>query len=253
MYRPPSGNVEEFIQGLFENIRHCEDNIGKYELTILGDFNINYKILTSPESKLLKEIERKFQLKQYINVPTRITHKVKNTIDLIFSDMDRIAEFGVLENSMIADHLPIYIIRKKTRTLRSFSFTYGRSYKNYNKEIFQHHILNNMMWKSFWINTNDSELLWQIMLSIIQEACDSICPICKIKLRNNTPSWFTNEIVDMIITKQGLFKKYKESSAEEDSNNFVESRKHLRRALVHAKRTVVMESLRENQNNPKRF
>ena len=253
LYRPPSGNVEEFIQGLFENIRHCEDNIGKYELTILGDFNINYKISTSPESKLLKEIERKFQLKQYINVPTSITHKVTNTIDLIFSDMDRIAEFGVLENSMIADHLPIYIIRKKTRTVRSFSYTYGRSYKNYNKEIFQHHILNNMMWKSFWINTNDSELLWQIMLSIIQEACDSICPICKIKLRNNTPSWFTNEIVDMIITKQGLFKKYKESSAEEDSNNFVESRKHLCRALVHAKRTVVMESLREIQNNPKRF
>ena len=198
-------------------------------------------------------MERKFQLKQYINVPTRITHKVKNTIDLIFSDMDRIAEFGVLENSMIADHLPIYIIRKKTRTVRSFSYTYGRSYKNYNKEIFQHHILNNMMWKSFWIKTNDSELLWQIMLSIIQEACDSICPIRKIKLRNNTPAWFTNEIVDMIITKQGRFKRYKESSAEEDWNNFVESRKHLRRALVHANRTVVMESLRENQNNPKRF
>ena len=37
--------------------------------------------------------------------------------------------------------------------------------------------------------------------------------------------WFTNEIMDLTITKQELFKKYKDSSLGKDWDKFVESRK----------------------------
>ena len=48
--------------------------------------------------------------------PTRITNVSSSSpIDLIFTDMDYIADSRVIDVA-ITDHLPIYVIRKKART-----------------------------------------------------------------------------------------------------------------------------------------
>ena len=158
IYRPPSGCVRSFIEELSTNIDQLEQSIG-YELTIIGDFNINYRKNTTPEYKALKEFERTYQLSQYIKSPTRVTNKVKSTIDLILSNMSMVSEANVLSH-MIADHFPIYILKKKDRIDKSFVYTYGRSYKKYNKEIYQNLIQTNHKWRSFWIKTNDPNVLW---------------------------------------------------------------------------------------------
>ena len=55
VYRPPSGKIAEFIQELSDNIDNLESNNSTFELTLIGDFNINYRKSNTPECKTLNE------------------------------------------------------------------------------------------------------------------------------------------------------------------------------------------------------
>ena len=84
IYRPPDGKATSVIDQLDDKLSSFGDLNITAEIIILGDFNIDYKETKSPEYKYLKEFERNHQLKQYIKNPTRITNRVKSTIDLFF-------------------------------------------------------------------------------------------------------------------------------------------------------------------------
>ena len=98
VYRPPDGKASS------DHLDNSLLSFGEIELSaevvIVGDFNIDYKKNSSPECKHLKEFECNHQLKQYIKNPTCITNKLTSTIDLIFSNMNHIAEVGALKNQI---------------------------------------------------------------------------------------------------------------------------------------------------------
>ena len=135
---------------------------------------------------IFKEFERGHQLKQYIKNPTRITNKVKSTIDMIFSNMDYIAEVGVL-NNQISDHQPIFIRRKKRREVKDFSTIWGRTMKNYNIALYQSVVLDDARWRSFWVNDNNVDTLWDIMQAIIIDSAELCCPMKKKLVKEQYP------------------------------------------------------------------
>ena len=251
LYRPPSGSVPKFVEEISASIDQLEQSTG-IELTILGDFNINYKKTTSPEYKALKELERAYQLKQYITDPTRVTNKVKSTIDLILTNMSMVSDYGVL-STMVADHFPVYIIKKKTRNDKSFTYTTGRSYKNYDKDIFHNLIQTNIKWRSYWIKTNDTNILWELMLSIIVESIDVLCPIKMMRLRKNVPGWINRETIEAISTKRDLLASALKSGLESDWNLFKKQKNTARKMLTRAKQHVIVSALDENRKDPRRF
>ena len=61
---------------------------------------------------LLKDFERDFNLSRIIKDPTRITNVSSSTIDLIYTNMDHIADSSMIDVA-IRDHLLIYLIKKK--------------------------------------------------------------------------------------------------------------------------------------------
>ena len=223
-----------------------------YELTLIGDFNINYRKTSSTEYKALKELERSYQLKQYILNPTRVTNKVKSTIDLVLSNMSMISDSGVLSH-MIADHFPIYVLKKKVRNDKSFVYSFGRSYKNYNKEIFQNLIQTNIKWRSFWNKTNDPNILWEIMLSIIVEAIDVLCPVKKMRLRTNVPGWINRETMEAISTKRDLLATAMRSGHNDDWKLFKRQKIVVRKVLTKSKQNVIVAALDENRKDPRKF
>ena len=251
VYRPPSGCLRTFIEELSTNIDKLEDSMG-FELTILGDFNINYRKTTTPEYKALKELERAYQLKQYIINPTRVTNKVNSTIDLILSNMSTVSDAGVLSH-MIADHFPIYIVKKKERNDKQFVYSFGRSYKNYNKDNFQNLIETYIKWRSFWNKTNDPNILWDLMYSIIIEAINILCPARRMRLRTNVPGWINRETMEAISTKRDLYKVAMHTGLDEDWTFFKKQKIVVRKILTKAKQNVIVTALEENRKDPRRF
>ena len=175
VYRPPSGKVSDAIEELSVSLTDILDTF-QGEITILGDFNINYNLRHTPAFKTLKTFERDFNLDQIIKSPTRIAKSSKTYLDLIFTNMDHIVSSGVLDIA-ISDHLPVFLIRKKQKSKPSCTHTKGRSYSNYKKDSFQNDIKNHHSWVTFWdLEENKPEEMWDIMLEIIQENSDLHAP-----------------------------------------------------------------------------
>ena len=252
VYRPPSGKTSNAIDGIDNSLTILENRDPTADTVIMGDFNIDYKRSTLPDCKLLKEFERSHQLKQYIKQPTRITNNVKSTIDLIFSNLNYIAETGVLLNQ-ISDHLPVFLIRKKPREIKSSTQIWGRSMKNYNKEHYQSVIVADSRWRYFWDPNNDVNQLWDIMLEIITDAADLCCPVKRIKLRDNTPAWFTKELVEMINRKKEIMVEVLRFNREVDHQLLREQKRMVRNSLKRARQATILATLEDNRTNPKRF
>ena len=74
VYRSPSGKVSDAIEEL-STLKSFQG-----EITIVGDFNINYSLRNTPAFKALKTFERTFNLDQIIKSPTRIVKNSKTHI-----------------------------------------------------------------------------------------------------------------------------------------------------------------------------
>ena len=101
VYRPPMGDMEKCIDYLQTCINTIRNN--EIDIFIGGDFNVDVKRQNSPQFSKLSRFMRLNQLKQYIKETTRPDSD--SIIDL--------QESGVIHVN-ISDHLPIFLIRKKS-------------------------------------------------------------------------------------------------------------------------------------------
>ena len=111
IYRPPVDIDQTAIDLLDNMFLKFQKSLCTSEIICMGDFNIDFRKTLSTEYKILKEPEPKYQLIQH-KIPTRITNRVKSTIDLIFSNMKYVTNAGVLHNE-ISDLLPVFLIKRK--------------------------------------------------------------------------------------------------------------------------------------------
>ena len=167
IYRPPQGSHVkccELISDAFERA----DLKNNADIFMLGDFNINFMDKVSPAFRELDFTSRALGLRQLIDTSTRTALRngalTESTIDLLFSNSDLIAETNVLDFN-VSNHLGIIATRKKTQ-LRANKIDFrGRSYRNYNKEVFQDNIINSE-WEGFY-NREDPNWLWDYLYNII--------------------------------------------------------------------------------------
>ena len=157
VYRPPNGDVDEFI----EHLENCIGKIdtGKKDIFICGDVNID--MLDKKNSSTLKLVEFLSQvgLSNYIKNPTRYSKHKNSCIDHIYSNSNSISDCGVLDVN-ISDHELVYIVRKKSKPTNTKCEFTGRSYVRYSPDILNR-LLNNDSWDEFF-NETDPNILWNI-------------------------------------------------------------------------------------------
>ena len=252
LYRPPTGDIEAAFSELNVSIDHIK-TLSDTELVIMGDVNINYRDRQSKAFEIMKEFERVYNLEQLISDPTRITIRSKTTIDLIWTNMEFVSEFGVL-NTIISDHLPVFVIKKKTREKKEFKYTTGRSYRNYVVEDFQNSILGHTDWKLFWDNNvEDPEKLWDIMKDIILKCADNHCPMKRMKIRDDSPTWFSSEHIEELYYKDDLYNLANIYSTQENWEHFRSQNNRVKRLILEAKEEYIKDLLEQNNGNPRKF
>ena len=112
-------------------------------------------------------------MRQLISDITRYANR-NSTLDLIFTNMDHVLAYGVIDVN-ISDHLMVFCSKKKELAPKEKVKFEGRSYKHYDKTTFQ----GNLCQKD-WSNFDqeaDPQKAWDIMLGIITEEIDQMCPI----------------------------------------------------------------------------
>ena len=107
----------------------------------MGNMNVNFLDNSCPKARQLKTWARLSSMSQLIDKPTRSTHNNTSCLDLIFTDSPDIAAHGIV-NLNISDHDLVYITKKKTSKPKSKISFMGRSYKDFDENVFCELLLN---------------------------------------------------------------------------------------------------------------
>ena len=87
IFRPSGGDIVPFIKTLDNTLLPIlgRGNPNNKEVYFLGDFNIDYNRGSDPNKLKIKELEVKYNIRQVIMQPTRVTMQSKSIIDLVFT------------------------------------------------------------------------------------------------------------------------------------------------------------------------
>ena len=250
-YRPPSGKSTKAIENLRKNLLSFS-NLKSYEIIIMGDLNIDLLKTHNTAVTELKELCRDFNLTQLIKEPTHITPKCKSILDLIITNMDFIKSFGV-HRDIISDHLPIYVIRKKERERKQYKYIESRNRKKYNRVEFQKEIENDRCWLDYW-KTNNVEEMWGILYQIILDSLNRLVPKRRVRLRVDSPEWFTNEVLASIRYKNTCYQNAITNTDHNESwTEYKRAKRHSKNLICTSKATYTSSVLDNNRSDPKKF
>ena len=125
--------------------------------------------------------------------------------------------------------------------------------KDYDKFLFQSVVRDDDRWQLFWEDHCDVNTLWDIMYKIIDDSAELCCPLKRIRIRDNTPAWFTKELIELINTKREIMACILKHNRKEDHLRLREQKRLVRNALRLARQETIIASLDENRANPQRF
>ena len=152
---------------------------------------------------------------------------------------------------MISDHQPIYVVKKKQREKHERTTFTGRSYKNFNLELFKERLLRIDLSDLF--DMEDPSVMWDKLLGYIQHDLDIHCPIRTSLFRNYRPSWFNESLIEQIKDRDYFYKKAKRYKDKNDWNIAKHLRNVTNRNIKRAKAEFIIAKLEQHKGDSVRF
>ena len=151
----------------------------------------------------------------------------------------------------ISDHLPILLTLKKIKTKKKKCTFIGRSYRHYNKDIFQQK-LREADWTMF-DNSNTVTQKWNCLLKIIRMHIDAMCPLKSFKIKQEKELWISNQLIELIKDKDLALKRAKKSREPILWTEAKRLRNNCTARLRDARADYIRDNLQNNQGNQKKF
>ena len=133
-----------------------------------------------------------------INAVVTEIDNMNSCLDHVYTNSNIIKSSGTPDVN-ISDHLPVYINRKKPNVLLDKVKFLGRSYRNYDTDIFANDFAR-QEWDRF-DNTMDPNILWEIFCKNIVNILDVTCPMKSFSIKQYKEPWITNELLELIKDK----------------------------------------------------
>lgn len=109
---------------------------------------------------------------------------------------------GTITNS-ISEHFPVYIIKKKESIKHNDITFQGRSYRNFNEDMFRD-MLSSYNWGKFYASF-DVETAWTELYQYILYVADFMCPVKTFKFKDKKPQWFNDDLIEMSVNRDEFF------------------------------------------------
>ena len=203
-YRPPQGDIEVCLRLLEERL--VEFDLSKVDVFILGDLNINIFDKKDKKNQNFNSSLKQIGLLQQINDPTRITSKTATCIDLCYTNSNIVAKARVC-NVSLSDHEMILVTRKKGPNIKVRGAFMGRSYRNFDKDLFRAR-LNDHNWEHLH-DIVSPERKWAYFHQIVENILNQMCPIKEFRINKLKEPWITPQLLELIKDKDFKLKKAK--------------------------------------------
>ena len=225
-YRPPNANVANFQ--LFETVLERLDLTSR-ECIILGDMNCDVMKIDKPHhTKRLCEIMKRFNYKQLISSPTRVTKDTGTLIDLIWTnEPEKISRADVIETAF-SDHYFVYCAVGKGNGYKENEHRYkvGRKMNKVNTEKLREDVAA-ISWEEVE-SIDDAVEAYDIFEKEMLRVIDKHAPVKKSRIKKKESPWITNDILILIRQRNVQKKKAKQSGLFEDWKHY----KHLRNKVT---------------------
>ena len=244
VYRPPSGNVERFIETM-ENVLGKIWNKAKVEYNMIGDININWLARGNRETKLYKEFCKRAGFTALI---TNDTHYSKGTdssscLDHIMTSAPALYSQHGLSPYMESDHVIIYAARKKFKVEHEKTFVRARSYRNFNAEAFSRAV-DDYDW-SYVYNTFDVDTCWNNFCHGFISIMDRFLPFKNMRFGEDYPKWADSHFFSSANERdRAIAKVLKHRTAEN-----IAKAKRLRNSVTAIKRNLQRDYFRQAFEN----
>ena len=151
----------------------------------------------------------------------------------------------------ISDHQAIFITRKHIPKTKCKSEFTGRSYLNFDEEVFSTRLLD-INWEQSYL-LDDVDLAWEFFITKIENIIDDMCPLRNFKIKNLKDPWITNEILENIHDKDLLLRTAKRTNDQNDWLLARNARNTLNTNIKNIKADFIQENLEINQGDSKNF
>lgn len=221
----------------------------RLDILLLGDLNIDM-LTDSKGRRALLDICENFSLSSQIDVPTRTTLSGASSLDVILSSMSHVAATGIITSSL-SDHYPVFIVKKKCMTKRPSTSFQGRSYRNLDYDIFCHN-LKYYNWGRFYATTDIDEA-WLEFYNVILAEANRMCPVKTFSIKGIKPSWYSDDLIEMIANRDDLFHESKSKKDAALHNEAKRLRNQVKTGIGNAHSEYYKNQAEKNLKNPKKF
>ncbi len=232
IYRPPIDTLKSsFIRSLESLLFHIEQD--KIDSIIFGDFNID--LLTSDKfSSSLSSLTSSFGYKQLIDEPTRVTTNSATLLDHIYTTFpSKIKQSGVFSLTISDHRFTFCVLSYKKGKVPSKIISY-RPLKDANWEAIGSYITK-LNWDGVNCSKSSDENL-ETFENVVTFALDQFCPEIKKRIKGNSPSWMSPEILSLIDKRNSLKSQFDCEPTSEHLINYRKFRNYVANRVAKAKK-----------------
>ena len=247
IYRPPSGNINTFIDSL--NLLLAKMTEENKIIIIIGDINIDLNESISPTNKLL-QLTQCNNMHAIINVPTRISSKKSSTIDHLFTNYPSLVQYCGTIQSHLSDHLPIFLHLNQQSKTSSHSQTIDINAPKYSYSSSRLANLTNSLASTDWSSIYqhwDVDSMSLNFINLVKKHFFHNCLITSkkkiIKMAKRQP-WMTAALKKSSNIKKMLYKKYLQKPTTENFSRFKTYSNKFNSVKNHRKKDYYLEKLR---------
>lgn len=249
IYWPPAGNCKRALEKLADVCSGLTNNHKRYDFLIIGDININ-SLTDSPNLRSLNEFRAEFGLISNVTIPTRESINSSSSIDIIFSYMNYVSRSGIISSSL-SDHYPLFLVKKKNvMKHQKISFT-GRSYRDFDSITFGEN-LQYYNWGRYYA-AFDVDTAWDELYGVILAEADRMCPIMNFNIKNKRPDWYSDELMELSVNRDWLFREAKLHKNEDKLKQASELRNLVKTGVTNSRAEYFTKLINDNHDDPVRF
>lgn len=246
IYRPPSGDINEFFVVLEDILQQATTNRNS-KVILSGDFNIDMNNFQNINVKKMQDLTSSFNLTITIHEPTRITEHSQTRIDNIFTNIVSYSSTNVI--TALSDHLAQKLrfeIESSDADEVCRRIYIEKRIITDDKLIEISEYLNNADWSNT-INAYNANVAYNNFTEIIMRKFNEECPKKHMRKRNiKNCKWITDEIKQKAARKRLLYEDVRRGIVNVDI--YKTYCKELKLQIENRKKQAYSEFINSSQN-----
>ena len=223
MHRPPSANVAYMTTILLDQLDEIYSNFDN--VILLGDQNYNYVFGDCSAPNPLYQLDTLYNMKQLVEVPTRVTIHSSKLLDVIFSTNH--LSHKVSGTYQTSGHAK----QEKILKFRNYIEFYSACFLN---DLLSFNIIRDVCWPS-----NLLEIKWNEFKNVFLKVSNEHAPFHCRKLKSRPNPWFDRDIVAMAYQRDYFKRKAISCNDRTVWQSYKSMRNIVTRNIRHKKKSLV--------------